>query len=128
MKELVRLLYSCLLSLAERGGTIESMNITTAKGENLVSPNGKPRRHILPERLLERILGGKIESEVIHSALERMGGKLIETRTATEGPQTQTDGAMPLLEKNSHYRNASMAFRHITSHRFGRRNCDRYWI
>ena len=79
------LLLVCL-SLAERGGTIESMNITTAKGENLVSPNGKPRRHILPERLLERILGGKIESEVIHSALERMGGKLIETRTATEGP------------------------------------------
>ncbi|MEC7462033.1 MAG: phenylalanine--tRNA ligase subunit beta, partial [Candidatus Thermoplasmatota archaeon] len=79
------LLLVCL-SLAERGGIIESMNLTTAEGENLVSPNGKPRRHILPERLLERILGGKIESEVIQSALERMGGKLIETRTATEGP------------------------------------------
>ncbi|MEC8721185.1 MAG: phenylalanine--tRNA ligase beta subunit-related protein, partial [Candidatus Thermoplasmatota archaeon] len=79
------LLLVCL-SLAERGGIIETMNITTAEGKNLVSPNGEPRRHILPERLLERILGGKIESEVIHSALERMGGKLIETRTATEGP------------------------------------------
>ena len=80
------LLLVCL-SLAERGGIIESMNITTAKGENIVSPNGKSRRHVLPERLLERILGGKIESQLIASALERMGGKLVESRTATEGPR-----------------------------------------
>ena len=80
------LLLICL-SLAERGGTIESMNITTAKGENIVSPNGNSRRHILPDKLLERILGGKIEPQRIASALERMGGILVETRTATEGPR-----------------------------------------
>lgn len=80
------LLLVCL-SLAERGGIVESMNLNTANGEQIVSPNGKARTHILPERLLERILGGKINSEVINSALERMGGKLIETRTATEGPR-----------------------------------------
>ena len=80
------LLLVCL-SLAERGGEIESINLTSANGEEMVTPNGKARTHVLPEPLLEKILGGKIESSVIHSALERMGGKLIETRTATEGPR-----------------------------------------
>tara|TARA_B100000902_G_scaffold160459_2_gene156158 strand:- start:11995 stop:13746 length:1752 start_codon:yes stop_codon:yes gene_type:complete len=80
------LLLVCL-SLAERGGEIESINLTSANGEEMVTPNGKARTHVLPEPLLEKILGGKIESSVIHSALERMGGKLIETRTATDGPR-----------------------------------------
>jgi len=80
------LLLVCL-SLAERGGEIESIDLTSANGEEMVTPNGKARTHVLPEPLLEKILGGKIESSVIHSALERMGGKLIETRTATDGPR-----------------------------------------
>ena len=80
------LLLICL-SLAERGGQVESMKLNTAKGVEQVSPNGKSRTHILPQQLLERILGGRIESNVISSALERMGGRLVETRTATEGPR-----------------------------------------
>ena len=80
------LLLVCL-SLAERGGKVESMKINSANGNDLIVPNGQARTHILPERLLERILGGKIESDVIRSALERMGGRLVETRTATDGPR-----------------------------------------
>ena len=80
------LLLVCL-SLAERGGKVESMKINSANGKDIIVPNGQSRTHILPERLLERILGGKIESNVIRSALDRMGGRLVETRTATDGPR-----------------------------------------
>ncbi len=80
------LLLICL-ALHERGGIVESVQMTSASGQVFQSPEGSARRHHLPAELLERILGGKIESSRISSALERMGGRLVESRTATEGPR-----------------------------------------
>ncbi len=80
------LLLICL-ALNERGGTVESVRMTSASGEIFQSPDGSARRHHLPAGLLERILGGHIDSSRISKALERMGGRLVESRTATEGPR-----------------------------------------
>ena len=80
------LLLICL-ALHERGGTVESVRMTSASGEIFQSPDGSARRHHLPAGLLERILGGHIDSSRISNALERMGGRLVESRTATEGPR-----------------------------------------
>ena len=79
------LLLVCL-SLSMRGGIIESIDLTEHDGQRIRSPDGSPRRHRLPERLLTRILGRRIEESEIASAIDRMGGRLVETRTATEGP------------------------------------------
>ena len=80
------LLLICL-ALHERGGIVESVQMTSASGQVFQSPEGSARRHHLPAELLERILGGEIDSSRISSALERMGGRLVESRTATEGPR-----------------------------------------
>jgi len=79
------LLLVCL-ALSMRGGVVESIQLTRHDGSEIVVPNGKPRRHRLPESLLQTLLGRKLSEREIADSISRMGGLLVEARTATDGP------------------------------------------
>ena len=79
------LLLICL-SLAERGGVIESIQIKNWDQELLNVPRGDPKSHRVPDRLIRNILGIELSKTEIADSIKRMGGELIETRTVTNGP------------------------------------------
>ena len=78
------LLLVCL-SLAARGGTVETIALTDCHGVESRSPNGAPRVHELPARLLAEILGREFTDAELREAINRMGGRFIEGRTVTDG-------------------------------------------
>ena len=75
------------LSLSELGGAVESVEITGWDGKVRTTPNFENRNHRVPNRLIEKILGVKLSDESISEAINRMGGKLIESRTITDGSE-----------------------------------------
>jgi phenylalanyl-tRNA synthetase beta chain len=79
------LLLICL-SLAERGGKVESVILTNWDGEISNTPRGESKKHKVPERLIEKILGIELEKTEIQEAIKKMGGALIDSRTVTDGP------------------------------------------
>ena len=79
------LLLICL-SMAERGGAVESVRVTGFDGQTTNTPRGDERRHRVPDRLIRGILGLEMSSEDLSTALMRMGGRLEESRTVTDGP------------------------------------------
>ena len=79
------LLLICL-SLAERGGVIESIQIKNWNHELLNVPRGDSKSHKVPDRLIRNILGIELSKTEIADSIKRMGGELIETRTVTNGP------------------------------------------
>ena len=78
------LLLVCL-SLAERGGSVESVQVTGCDGKVRLTPVGEAREHRISDRLIERILGLSLESEQIAKAINRMGGQLLASRAVTDG-------------------------------------------
>ena len=78
------LLLICL-SLSERCGKVESVKIIGDASE-VSSPRGDHRVHRVPDRLIKKILGLSMESGDLAESLEKMGGRLDETRTVTDGP------------------------------------------
>ncbi|MFL2947433.1 MAG: phenylalanine--tRNA ligase subunit beta [Candidatus Poseidoniales archaeon] len=81
------LLLVCL-AFAERGGTVETIELTDCHDQVQRTPNGRARRLSLPKRLLEEILGREFPKQEIRGAIDRMGGRFIEMRTVTDGPRT----------------------------------------
>jgi len=79
------LLLICL-SLAERGGVIESIQIKNWDQELLNVPRGDSKNHRVPDRLIRNILGIELSKTEIADSIKKMGGELIETRTVTNGP------------------------------------------
>ena len=79
------LLLICL-SLAERGGVIESIQIKNWNHELLNVPRGDSKSHRVPDRLIRNILGIELSKTEIADSIKKMGGELIETRTVTNGP------------------------------------------
>ena len=79
------LLLICL-SLAERGGVIESIQIKNWDQELLNVPRGDSKSHKVPDRLIRNILGIELSKTEIADSIKKMGGELIETRTVTNGP------------------------------------------
>jgi phenylalanyl-tRNA synthetase beta chain len=79
------LLLICL-SLAERGGKVESVTLKNWDKEILSTPRGEAKIHKVPERLIEKILGIKLDKTEIEEAIKKMGGSLIDSRTVTDGP------------------------------------------
>ncbi len=79
------LLLICL-SLAERGGVIESIQIKNWNQELLNVPRGDSKSHKVPDRLIRNILGIELSKTEIADSIKKMGGELIETRTVTNGP------------------------------------------
>ena len=81
------LLLVCL-AFAERGGTVETIELTDCHNQVQRTPNGRARRLSLPKRLLQEILGREFSKQEIREAIDRMGGRFIEMRTVTDGPRT----------------------------------------
>ena len=81
---------SCLLlvclSMAERGGSVESIKLLGSNGEEVRMPNGDARKHRVPDSLIRRILGLELSSEELSHAIAKMGGELEVSRTVTDGP------------------------------------------
>jgi len=86
----VRACESCLLlvclSMAERGGSVESIKLLGPNGEEVRMPNGDARKHHVPDSLIRRILGLELSSEELSHAIAKMGGELEVSRTVTDGP------------------------------------------
>tara|TARA_B100001750_G_scaffold247986_1_gene276054 strand:+ start:2137 stop:3897 length:1761 start_codon:yes stop_codon:yes gene_type:complete len=80
------LLIVCL-SLAVRGGAVESIELTGWDGTATATPNGSPRTHLLPKPLLEEVLGREFSDSEIAVALNSMGGRFIRRRVVTNGPR-----------------------------------------
>jgi len=80
---------SCLLlvclSLAERGGSVESVEVTGWDEKKCLSPLGKAKQHRVPDRLISRILGISLKPEEIANAISKMGGELITSQAITDG-------------------------------------------
>ena len=79
------LLLICL-SLAERGGVIESIQIKNWNQELSNVPRGDSKHHKVPDRLITNILGIELSKTEIADSIKKMGGELIDTRTVTNGP------------------------------------------
>lgn len=62
------------LQLAQRGGTVHSVEISTCDDETITTPVGKGKQHAVPEELVEQLLGRSFTDEELHTAIQRMGG------------------------------------------------------
>ena len=86
----IRACESCLLlvclSLAERGGMVESIELTESNNECVRVPNGEARKHRVPDSLIRKILGLDLDSEELSRAIAKMGGRLEASQTVTDGP------------------------------------------
>ena len=86
----VRSCEACLqlicLSMTERGGTVESVEVTGFDGSKEIQPRGDAKVHKIPEKLIHKILGLKLTNEELSKSIDRMGGLLLESRTVTDGP------------------------------------------
>tara|TARA_Y100000768_G_C23989733_1_gene691470 strand:+ start:1406 stop:3160 length:1755 start_codon:yes stop_codon:yes gene_type:complete len=79
------LLLICL-ALEERGGVIEDLEIVYPDKNNIITPNGEPINYKVPKKLIQKILGVELDNSQIKNSITKMGGRLIESRTVTNGP------------------------------------------
>ena len=75
------------LSLSELGGMVESVEIYDAGGSIIETPNFSNKKHRVPNRLIQKILGIELSDIEIGDAIRRMGGTLLESRTVTHGSE-----------------------------------------
>ncbi|MEJ6563711.1 MAG: phenylalanine--tRNA ligase subunit beta, partial [Euryarchaeota archaeon] len=72
--------------LEERGGTIESIEVTDYNGKVERLPNPEPIIHAVTERLLDGLLGRALNDEEIHASINRMGGMYLGRTKAEDAP------------------------------------------
>ena len=72
--------------LEERGGTVESVEVTGFDGTIEHLPNPTPIEHRVTQRLLDGLLGRSLSDEEIHSAITRMGGQFAGRSPAKDAP------------------------------------------
>ena len=75
--------------LEERGGTIESVEVTCFDGKVEHLPNQEPLRHDVTERLLNGLLGRALTDEEIQTAINRMGGVFLGRKAAENAPSRE---------------------------------------
>ena len=95
------LLLICL-SLAERGGVVESIQIKNWDGGISNVPRGDSKIHKVPDKLISKILGIELDKSEIATAIKKMGGKLIESRTVTDGPDKAEKWADCVVGEKEH--------------------------
>ena len=95
------LLLICL-SLAERGGKVESIQLKNWDGEKKYVPRGDSKTHKVPDRLIEKILGMPLNKTEIAESIKKMGGTLIESRTVTDGPDKVEKWADCMVGEKEH--------------------------
>ncbi len=88
---------SCLMLVAlqakERGGEIQTIQLTDCDGNEEILPNWAPVNHRVPERLISTILGRELDEKELTSAMTRMGGMYTGRNPATK-EETSTNGNM----------------------------------
>ena len=63
------------LQLMERGGKVQTVEVTTCDGVIRTLPQGAGRQHLVPEELVRDLLGRAFTDEELHHAINRMGGR-----------------------------------------------------
>ena len=88
---------SCLMLVAlqakERGGEIQTIQLTDCDGNEEILPNWSPVHHRVPERLIPTILGRELNENELTNAMTRMGGMYTGRNPATK-EETSTNGTM----------------------------------
>lgn len=72
------------LQLAERGGHIESVEVTGFDGNIELLPHSNPIEHKVTQRLLDGLLGRTLTDEEISTAINRMGGRYLGRKDSAE--------------------------------------------
>lgn len=83
------LLLVCL-QLMQRGGTVQSIELTTANGEKRTVPNGEGRVHQVPEELVVNLLGRTFTDDELEHAINRMGGRFDGRKPASKDAPMKT--------------------------------------
>ena len=74
----------------QRGGTVQSIELTTAKGEKRTVPNGEGRVHQVPEELVVNLLGRTFTDDELEHAINRMGGRFDGRKPASKDAPMKT--------------------------------------
>ena len=86
------------LQLAERGGTIESIEVNGFNGRSESLPRPEPIHHEVTQRLLDGLLGRSLTDEEIGTATNRMGGQFLGRKPAevfTDYPDNRMSDVIP---------------------------------
>ena len=89
------------LQLAERGGQIESVEVTGFDGTIEHLPNPEPIEHQVTQRLLDGLLGRSLTDEEVSTAINRMGGEYLGRQPATEFTSTTVTKMADVIEGDS---------------------------
>ena len=73
------------LQLQERGGTVETVEVTTCDGDIISTPNGQGKVHLVPEELVTNLLGRTFTDTELSHAINRMGGHFSGKSDAPDG-------------------------------------------
>lgn len=79
------------LQLMERGGMVETVEVTTCTGEVRTLPNGAGKQHLVPEELVASLLGRSFSDDDLQTAINRMGGRFDGRQSAPhDAPERST--------------------------------------
>ncbi|MGB1955110.1 MAG: phenylalanine--tRNA ligase subunit beta, partial [Candidatus Poseidoniaceae archaeon] len=96
---------SCLMLVAlqakQRGGEIQSVNLTDCNGNKEVLPNWNPVTHRIPERLVKTILGRELTDEEMKQSMIRMGGEFVG-RDLARSEEIQEGNSMQFAHEGEH--------------------------
>lgn len=83
------------LQLAQWGGQVESVDITTCQGDKITTPNGAGKTHVVPEELVQDLLGRSFSDDELQAAIQRMGGRFEGRQPApNDAPEQSTSMAV----------------------------------
>ena len=83
------------LQLTQWGGQVESVEITTCEGDRIVSPIGTGKTHVVPEELVQNLLGRSFTDDELQVAVQRMGGRFEGRQPApNDAPDRSTSMAV----------------------------------
>ena len=83
------------LQLTQWGGQVESVEITTCEGDHIVSPIGSGKTHVVPEEVVQNLLGRSFTDDELQVAVQRMGGRFEGRQPApNDAPDRSTSMAV----------------------------------
>lgn len=89
------------LQLAERGGQIESVEVSGFDGTVEHLPNPEPIIHQVTARLLDGLLGRSLTDEEVSTAINRMGGEYLGRQPAKEFTSSTVTKMADVVEGDS---------------------------
>ena len=89
------------LQLAQRGGSVQSIDISTCEGTKITTPTGEGQQHPVPEELVSQLLGRTFTDDELHTAIQRMGG-VFDGRRAAPDDAPETTQKMAIARAGTH--------------------------